>query len=334
MKTPPFLVIFLLSLVSFSSWGANECSEESQRYADFWGNSYTPEEALAFGKKIQQVVSNKDVSGFFSLIQGELQKGPRKAFVANKSFEEVFEKEWIENVLSSSAPCGPVGWRGFTLSNGLIWYDKYENGWAIFAINGVIEETIDSPSIGWSINNKIVRPDCFKRPWPSGDNFEEFSEVFGITNSEQLFEEPGLFLGDVIANFDPIKPSWCAKDDECRSISLVGQLNQCSVEDFNFEARDGGVWTKDSTDSGIESTYKILGTISDSRCAELAPHIGVRCKKSYLLSVGDHYDDTGGADTSFGIYGLFDLPNDGLSIVPLKFFSNKNEGLNFRDNSR
>jgi len=38
-----------------------------------------------------------------------------------------------------------------------------------------------------------------------------------------------------------------------------------------------------------------------------------------------------GFDTSFGIYGFFDLPNFGPSIVPLKFFPNKNEGLNFLD---
>ena len=77
--------------------------------------------------------------------------------------------------------------------------------------------------------------------------------------------------------------------------------------------------------------YKILGPISDKRCSELAPNIGVNCKKGYLISVGDYSGGSMGWDMSFGIYGFFDLPNFGPSIVPLKFFPNRNEGLNFLD---
>ena len=36
-----------------------------------------------------------------------------------------------------------------------------------------------------------------------------------------------------------------------------------------------------------------------------------------------------GWDMSYGIYGLFDVPEFGTSIVPLVFFENKNSALNF-----
>ena len=112
----------------------------------------------------------------------------------------------------------------------------------------------------------------------------------------------------------------------------MAQLEQCSAENFDFEDKDGNVWIKDSSDGyEVQYQYKILGALSDSRCSELAPHIAVNCKKSYLISVGDYSGGSIGWYTSVGIYGFFDLPNFGPSIVPLKFFPNKNEGLNFLD---
>ena len=78
---------------------ANEGSSEDQDYSDFWQNYYAPTDAYAFGVKIQNLVSNKDLSGIFSLVQGELQNGPRKQSVTNKTFKEVFNEDWIEQVL-------------------------------------------------------------------------------------------------------------------------------------------------------------------------------------------------------------------------------------------
>ena len=137
-------------------------------------------------------------------------------------------------------------------------------------------------------------------------------------------------MGSSISSFAPIKPSWCSKADDCKSISLVAQLEQCSAKNFDFEDRDGSVWIKDSSDIyDVEYQYQILGTVSDRRCSELAPHIGVKCKKSYLISVGEFHGGTMGWDFSYGIYGLFELPDLGPSIAPLIFFANKNEALNY-----
>ncbi len=141
-----------------------------------------------------------------------------------------------------------------------------------------------------------------------------------------------LCVSCIISNFAPIKPSWCSNDGKCEKISLAAQLERCSPANFDFENREGKVWIKDSSDGyDVEYAYQILGTISNKRCSDLAPNIGVNCSKSSLIGVGDYSGGSMGWDMSFGIYGFFDLPNFGPSIVPLKFFQNKNEGLNFLD---
>ena len=122
---------------------ANECSVEDQDYADFWENYYDPEDAYAVGLNIQNLVSAKDLSGIFSLVHGELQHGPSKEFVSNKSFDEVFDEGWREQVLADPAPCSPVGWRGFMLGHGLVWFNKFDHGWAIFSINGAAHDPVD-----------------------------------------------------------------------------------------------------------------------------------------------------------------------------------------------
>ena len=136
-----FLVRYLLFLLFFwvSPVAANECNKEDQDYADSWKNYYVPEDAYAFGVKVQSLILNKDLSGVYSLVEDELKNGPKKKFVTNKSFSEVFDEEWVKKVLEDDVPCSPVGWRGFMLGNGLIWYNKLDKGWKILSINSVLE---------------------------------------------------------------------------------------------------------------------------------------------------------------------------------------------------
>ena len=325
-----FLLLLSLPLFCISPTLANQCSKGDQEYAETWDHYYTPEGAYAFGLKVQQLVKNKDLQGIFSLVEGELQSGPRKKFVNSKLFKEIFDDEWVELVLSSEPPCSPVGWRGFMLGNGMIWYNKSKTGWEIFSINGATNESVEKPLVGWSIDKKIVHPFCFNRPWMSGDNFEEFAEFFSINDLEQFKETPGRFMGNSISDFAPIKPSWCSNDGECKNIALAAELNQCNLGNFDFEDRDGSVWIKDSSKGyDVEYEYRILNELNPDKCSKLAPDIGVECKESYLVSVGDYSGGSMGWDISYGIYGFFDLPNLGPSIVPLMFFPNKNEALNF-----
>ena len=112
-------------------------NETIKSYAEFWDNYYVPEEAYDFGINIQNLLKAKNLKTLFELVEGELLVGPKKSFIKNKSFDEIFSEEWVTSILSSSSNCSPVGWRGFMLGNGNIWYAKEDNGWVIISMNGV-----------------------------------------------------------------------------------------------------------------------------------------------------------------------------------------------------
>ena len=74
----------------------------------------------------------------------ELENGPRREFIKNKSFDEIFPKKWVKKVINTEIDCDSIGWRGFMISNGLIWFDRMESGkWTIKSINGVNQEDFD-----------------------------------------------------------------------------------------------------------------------------------------------------------------------------------------------
>ena len=76
----------------------------------------------------------------------------------------------------------------------------------------------------------------------------------------------------------------------------------------------------------------IIKKIDEKKCSALAPNINSKCLSSYLVNAGDFSGGSMGWDMSYGIYGLFDLEKLGPSIVPLIFFENKNEALNYVSN--
>ena len=83
------------------------------------------------------------MAGLFSLVDGELDHGPRRRFAAGRTFGDVFTQDWRSAVVGSEPECRPLGYRGFMLAAGLIWYtfDRFDSGeWAIFSINGAREE--------------------------------------------------------------------------------------------------------------------------------------------------------------------------------------------------
>jgi hypothetical protein len=106
--------------------------EDVKESAELWGHN--PEQAIAFGKKIQEAVSEKDIKKLASLIDNVFW-GP------TDKWSDIFGDKLLP-ILSEPAPCQPHGWRGFGLANGLIWYqyigdgpDDPEGFWEIWAIN-------------------------------------------------------------------------------------------------------------------------------------------------------------------------------------------------------
>ena len=312
---------------------ASVCSVEDEEYAKSWGNYYDPQEAYSFGQQVQNRVKKRDLAGIFLLVDGELGNGPRKKYVAEKSFEEIFDEVWVNGVISNKPECSPVGWRGFMLGNGRIWYKLTENGqWSISSINGAVQETTKTLSVGWEFNGNLLHPFCFSRPSMRDGNFQEFADLFGIRDFKNFSRAPGKLFGTKITDFEPIKPSWCLDTGKCEKISLINAINQCSPKIFEFENSGEHIRLKVSDEGyDVEHSYVTLREFDAEKCSELAPNIAAKCLESFLVEVGDYSGGSMGWDVSHGIYGLFDLPSIGRSIVPLLFFGNKNYALNYLD---
>ena len=340
-----FLILTIIFCINSSLIFGKEkndliCSEKDREYAEFWKNYYDPEEAYQFGEKIKKLVRDKNLSDLFDLVEGELTSGPRKEFIKGKSFSDIFSDKWRNGLLESNSPCSPVGWRGFMLDSGSIWFkkDKDKNKWVIFSILGAKKEVISKKilPVGWRFADKIIPPQCFSTLWMSGDNYEEFADKFKIKDYKDFSKNPGKYLGNKIPDFKPIKTSW---DEE---IFLTSSIKKC----FEGELRYGGIKNiglleikikKYSIETQICSSkdvctkfsYTILHSINPDKCQSLAPNIKGKCLKSYLLSIGDYSGGTIGWDMSYNIYGLFNLQNNEKFVLPLKNFFKKNNALNF-----
>ena len=342
--------IFLLFFITlfFSNVGlASDCTSTDDSYGkSVLGSNNTAQEAYDFGLKIQSLVRAKDIKGLFDLVvPGELIAGPRKSFVKNKSFDEIFSKEWVKAVLSSKPDCRPVGWRGYMLAHGKIWFNPSTGGsFYIVTIHDAKQEESLSTT-GWVNNGILIHPSCFIQNWLSGDNFEEYAERFNLDYNE-FSKSPGKFFGLEIDSYKPIKASWG------NYIDLIGPLNVCTPKDFklkysakksNFNERRIHVDINENQASRLIAyssdnllarsySYSTIQKFDIKKCAQLAPNIGHKCISSYLVNVVSGPGGSRGPQSDYNIYGLFDLPNLGPSIVPLKLFRTENEALNYLDN--
>jgi hypothetical protein len=326
-------LFFFISLFFSNLVFASDCTPEDDRYGSWvLGTNHTAQEAYDFGLKLQSLVRAKDIKGLFDLVPGELRSGPRKSFVKNKNFDEIFSKEWVKAVLSSKPDCRPVGWRGYMLAHGEIWfYPTGAGDFDILSINGKEEENLSTT--GWTNNEILIHPSCFVQKWMSGDNFEEYAEQFNL-NYNEFRKSPGKFFGSKIDNYKPIK-------DSSHDYSLIRPLSDCTPKDFklkysakksNFNEQPISVIVKDES-YGFSTTkyYSTIQKFDINKCRKLAPNIGYECISSYLVKVVSGPGGSMGPQYSYNIYGLFDLPNLGLSIVPLKLFDDKNIALNYLD---
>tara|TARA_Y100000287_G_scaffold159280_1_gene137621 strand:+ start:287 stop:613 length:327 start_codon:yes stop_codon:yes gene_type:complete len=55
---------------------------------------YERQEAHDFGRKIQTLIAKKDIGGIYrNVLIDELQNGPRREYIKNKSFDQIFPKK-------------------------------------------------------------------------------------------------------------------------------------------------------------------------------------------------------------------------------------------------
>lgn len=306
---------------------------------------YDRQSAHDFGRKIQNLVANKDLEGIYkNVLKEELINGPRRAYVKNKTFDQIFPKEWINKITSSEIGCDSRGWRGFMISDGLIWYDKNVKGdWSIVSINGVGQENFQNESlIGWETKRGIIPPTCF----PTFSNFETpkidlFSRKFDIKNKKDFKYNPGKYIGNPI----PINHSIKSKINEDSLYVLTTYLEECFKWDLangflkgkeknkdlvlvNKTIYQKNSFQKKNEHNLFKTHYKVLSKIKLSKCDKLATQLSSRCKESFLILIGSHSGGSIGWVGSYYIFGIFEDENKKEFLVPLKMFDNKNLALN------
>ncbi len=305
---------------------------------------YDRQEAHDFGRKIQTLLAKKDIEGIYmNVLIDELQNGPRREFIENKSFDQIFPKEWVNKVIKSEIDCDSVGWRGFMISHGLIWFDRMESGkWSIKSINGVNQENFDNKNlIGWETNKGIIPPTCF----PTFGNFEKpkvdlFTEEFGIKNKRKFEYSPGEYIGKTIPLGYKIK----SKISKNNVYTVSTNLNEC----FKWNSENGFVKNEKRKDELVlveniiyqknniknrenhnryKSHYEVLKRVDLSKCNKLAKQLS-QCNYSYLIRIGYHSGGTIGWLGKYYIFGIFKGNDNNQYLVPLKIFSNRNYALN------
>ena len=246
-------------------------------------------------------------------------------------------------MLASDSPCSPVGWRGFMLASGSIWFNRKNDKWQVFSMIGARTEDIPKLNlpVGWKTPDGLIPPQCFVRQWMSSDNFEEFETKYAIKSHAEFRENPGKYIGSKIPKLAPIVPSWggdrlvlATPYDLCLNGSIrVGSV--VKAKKLNITVDKNSIETKYCTSetSCTEYAYSVLANVPQKKCQELAPHFKGKCQQSYLIAVGDYSGGSMGWDYGYNIYGLFLLKDRKRFILPLKNFQNKNDAINYIEQS-
>ena len=307
-------------------------------------NYYDRQEAHDFGRRIQALIAKKDISGIYkNVLIDELENGPRREFIKNKSFDEIFPKQWVNTVISTEIDCDSVGWRGFMISHGLIWFDRMESGeWTIKSINGVNQENFDNKDlIGWETNKGIIPPTCF----PTFGYFEKpkidlFTKEFKIKDKTRFEYSPGEYIGKTI----PLGYKINSEISKNNVYSVTTNLNKC----FRWNSENGFVKNEKRKDKLVlvgniiyqknnikgrenydryKSHYEVIKKVDLSKCNQLAKELS-QCNDSYLIRIGYNSGGTIGWLGKYYIFGIFKGENNNQYLVPLKIFSNRNLALN------
>ena len=277
--------LLLLLFLSLSSYHANAvelqtpCTIEDKEYADFWENYYSPDEAYLMGKEIQKLIADKDLKGLASLMP-EYGYPHRVEYLFSRSFDEHFPQDWIDRVMEEPE-CRPIGWRGFVLGSGQIWYDKNTktDAWHI-SINYFNRLPSLFPK-GWVYNGKTLHPLCF----------------------ETGFKDDAY----------PITLEKCLKA-ETKEFHIYEPDGLISASDFEWERMNYSIIKEVSLDECnrlSKNTIKFYGR-------DNIEEINGECLKSYLISATYNGGGTWTA-SSVRVWGLFELENKIKEFIPLTY---------------
>jgi hypothetical protein len=299
-------------LTSLGLWNSADnkpiCSREDNEYS-LKMDGVEANEAFIFGLKVQQIVREKDLKALFSLVDGELILGPRRSFIKGKEFNDLFSEEWQKKVLETPPECRPVGWRGFMIGHGKIWYRIAHGKLNIFSITGAVEE-IPRKQVkeGWLHEGRELEGSCFTTIWYSGDNYEHFHDTYAEAENYQIFSR---FIGKYIGKQIPLKavPSPWDKG----TLELAVNLSHCSKTDD-------------------EKTYEVLKEIPRTYCKSLAPNFSQECDHIRLIKVSGPCGGSMGCSINTALYAIVDEQKTKNSyMVPLVNFDSENDALNYVD---
>lgn len=266
-----------------------------------------------FYDKIRQSIENKDSYFISSRIRSELLSGPRRSFIENKPFDDVFPEEWQNGILNDAPACKPTG-DLYMLGHGQLWYEVEAGQIYIISLNGVNEESRSSVTIGkWFVNEKPIHPNCFTYVWMSGDNYKENYERYLKRDAKWNDERFQYFLTH-IGEFLGI------------NIPLYGEVSETNL------VRDVSICSKPDPDDYFNNqSYKVLKFLSLEDCNRLAPNVDMNCSQAALVDVLGPDEGSMGARSNVGIYAVFQSKDSRYFVAPLVNFDNKNLGWNFVD---
>ena len=315
------LIIFAVPIPSKSGIKIpirKDCSKiKKKQHYDY----YDRQEAHDFGRKIQALIAKKDIRGIYqNVLDDELENGPRKEFIKNKSFDDIFPKEWVNKVITTEVGCDSIGWRGFMISQGLIWFDRTERGkWTIKSINGVNQDEFDNKNlIGWETNKGIIPPTCF----PTFGYFEKpkidlFTKEFKIKDKTRFEYSPGEYIGKTI----PLGYKINSEISKNNVYSVTSNLNKC----FKWNSENGFVKNEKRKNKLVligniiyqknnikgrenydryKSHYEVIKKVALSKCDQLAKELS-QCNDSYLIRIGYDSGGTIGWLGKYYIFGIF-----------------------------
>jgi len=166
---------------------------------------------------------------------------------------------------------------------------------------------------------KNLKYPCFKVETLSGNWLSDYSGYFHIHDYEHFRLNPGLYFGKEIKDYTEKKVLTGYSPEK---YSLIQPIDKCVKREIK------------NTDTH-DNVFFILGEFNKEICDLHTPNIQSKCKSSHIVqscSFSKTGSMTGINQCTIGLFGLFDLENVGLSIVPLKyfeFFEDENDVFNY-----
>ncbi len=198
---------------------------------------------------------------------------------------------------------------GIKKSEGTYLDGEKNNDWSYWNETG--ERKYKTLHSGWTVNGKIVPPQCFVYEWLSGDNYEAFSTKFDISNFADFVENTGRYLGNEISNLEPIG-----------DYAIVTDVDDCIARKHHIYADEKRINGDPVEDKGgyYYSDYSLISPVSTTICRNLAPNISGSCEKAFLVRLSSYGGGSLGPIQHYTVYGQFKLSSNKRIIAPLKYF--------------